>query len=200
MSHSGRSDIAQAPAQVRRLHGLRSGAGFASRPPNGLGSSAGAKTYVQPLLASSMARNLCAEVCVGAAIFRGPELLLIRRRTDLRAFPGTWDIPGGHVEQGESIPGALRREVTEETGLSIRLGTPFHSGLFDYPVGWGRSVPTIEVDFLCTPRTSARPRLNPAEHTEFAWVSEDGAPEYPTTERLTRIIRAAFSTKSGSRS
>ncbi|HUZ79739.1 MAG TPA: NUDIX domain-containing protein [Thermoplasmata archaeon] len=147
-----------------------------------------------------MARNLRAEVCVGAAIFRGPELLLIRRRKDLRAFPGTWDIPGGHVEQGESISEALRREVIEETGLSIRLGAPFHSALFDYPVGRGRSVPTIEIDFLCRPQTRARPRLNPAEHTEFAWVRQDDAPDYPTTELLTRIIRAAFSTKPGSRS
>ena len=33
---------------------------------------------------------------------------------------GTWAVPGGHLEFGESFEEAARREILEETGLNIR--------------------------------------------------------------------------------
>ena len=44
-----------------------------------------------------------------------------------------WEIPGGHLEEGESPEQALLRELEEETGLSGQL-TSWH---YDYyPNGW----------------------------------------------------------------
>ena len=46
---------------------------------------------------------------------------------------GTWQFPGGHLEYGESIEACARRELFEETGLSIvnlRMG-PFTNDLFE---------------------------------------------------------------------
>lgn len=57
------------------------------------------------------------EPTVGVFIFnqRG-ELLLLRSHK----WPGAYVVPGGHVELGERLEEAARREVREETGLEIR--------------------------------------------------------------------------------
>jgi ADP-ribose pyrophosphatase YjhB (NUDIX family) len=36
-----------------------------------------------------------------------------------------WDIPGGHLEEGEDLMNGLRREVQEEAGATFEEATPF---------------------------------------------------------------------------
>jgi 8-oxo-dGTP diphosphatase len=59
--------------------------------------------------------------CVGA-IVRDDEgrLLVIRRRHPPAA--GTWTLPGGRVEPGETHERACVREMFEETGLEVEVG------------------------------------------------------------------------------
>ena len=49
---------------------------------------------------------------------RGDEVLLIKRGADRKVFPNQYNGLGGHVEKGESVLAAARREVQEESGLS----------------------------------------------------------------------------------
>lgn len=58
-------------------------------------------------------------VSVGAVVWRGEDVLLIRRAR--APFEGQWSIPGGKVEFGETLEDALMREVREETGVEIAL-------------------------------------------------------------------------------
>ena len=61
--------------------------------------------------------------CVGAVV-RDPSgrLLLIQRGHD--PHRGSWSLPGGRVEAGETAAEAVVREVREETGLEVRVGVP----------------------------------------------------------------------------
>ncbi len=58
-------------------------------------------------------------VGVGAVIFKGEEVLLVRRGQE--PARDTWSLPGGLVEVGETLTAAITRELAEETGLTVRL-------------------------------------------------------------------------------
>lgn len=57
-------------------------------------------------------------VVVGALVDRG-RILLGHRNPSRRWYPDVWDLPGGHVEQGESEVEALVRELSEELDVQI---------------------------------------------------------------------------------
>ncbi len=56
---------------------------------------------------------------VSVGVWHGGEVLLVERSGDPPG--GLWSFPGGHLEWGESLEDAARREVFEETGLRITL-------------------------------------------------------------------------------
>jgi 8-oxo-dGTP diphosphatase len=58
-------------------------------------------------------------VGVGAVVWRGERVLLVRRGRAPRA--GQWSLPGGGQRLGETVAEAALREVEEETGLEVTI-------------------------------------------------------------------------------
>jgi 8-oxo-dGTP diphosphatase len=141
-----------------------------------------------------MQENLRARVAAGAAIFRGDQILLLHRSSQA-SNPGAWDLPGGHVEPGETLARAARREVREETGYNIRVGPLFHAEVFGSISKRGKIRPTVGVFFHCNAPTKRAPRLDHQEHTEYAWVRASELEDYPTVPYLARTVRVAFESK-----
>ncbi len=58
-------------------------------------------------------------VGVGAVIWRGDEVLLIRRGTP--PMLGEWSLPGGRQHLGETVHACALREVLEETAVTAEI-------------------------------------------------------------------------------
>lgn len=73
-------------------------------------------------------------VAAYALLTRGDEVLLTRM-SDRTRSPGRWTLPGGGVDHGEDPRAAVEREVYEETGLHVHVGTvaDVHSSHFTGP-------------------------------------------------------------------
>ena|SRR6185369_10896059 len=57
-------------------------------------------------------------VTIDAVIARDGKILLIKRGVE--PFKGFWALPGGYVEWDETVEDAVKREVLEETGLTVK--------------------------------------------------------------------------------
>jgi 8-oxo-dGTP diphosphatase len=60
---------------------------------------------------------------VAAALIERDGLVLMSRRRPDQSLPGTWEFPGGKIEAGESPAAALAREIDEELGCAVAVGT-----------------------------------------------------------------------------
>ncbi|OZB41207.1 MAG: phosphohydrolase [Acidiphilium sp. 34-60-192] len=69
-------------------------------------------------------------VGIGVVVLRGEAVLLIRRGRPPGL--GQWSLPGGGQELGETAEAAARRELREETGLTVGARVQFHYTVLDF--------------------------------------------------------------------
>ena len=125
-------------------------------------------------------------VGVGVVIWRDGRVLLVRRGKD--PGRGSWSLPGGAQELGETVAEAARREAREETGLDITV-----RGLVDvvdsvHRDGDGRvRYHYTLVDVTATAgHGAARPGGDAAD---LAWFSPDDLDGLGLWRETVRIIR-----------
>jgi 8-oxo-dGTP diphosphatase len=56
-------------------------------------------------------------------LLEGDRVVLVERRNE----PPGWALPGGFVDEGETLEAAAVREAEEETGLAVELVEQFHA-------------------------------------------------------------------------
>ncbi len=106
------------------------------------------------------------EPTVGAVIFNPEGKVLLCRS---KKWGDKYVFPGGHIELGEKMEDALRREVKEETGLEvfdiqlISLQEAVYSDTFEARRHF------IFIDFLC--KTNSSEVILNDEAEAFEWVN-----------------------------
>ena len=100
------------------------------------------------------------------AVVRDEQLqcLVLRRSAESKNNAGLWDFPGGKVDPGETLDAALKREIVEETGLTVRLENVLGAAESELP---DRRVAYL---FLQARTATGKVRLS-SEHDDFAWLS-----------------------------
>lgn len=107
------------------------------------------------------------------------EYLTLKRSALNDYMPFKWDIPGGTVEAGEKVEEAILREVSEETGLVVKVIRPLYafSNLSQLP-----KRQTVQLIYLCE-LISGTITLNPEEHDDCCWAD---------AEKVRQIDKIAF--------
>jgi 8-oxo-dGTP diphosphatase len=129
-------------------------------------------------------------VGVGAVIVDGDRVLLARRAHE--PLKGSWSLPGGAIEVGETLHAALVREVREETGLTIEVGPIVEVIDRIHVTEDGRvEYHYVVVDYLCRAIGSHEP-VSGSDADDVRWVRTADLPEYHLTEKAAEVIRKAF--------
>ena len=125
------------------------------------------------------------EPTVGALIFDPTGRLFLMQS---HKWGGRYVVPGGHVELGETLEAALRREVAEETGLAIRDIRFVCTQEFIYDPAFWQPRHFIFFDFACR-ADQTEVQLND-EAEAYVWAPVDEALRLPIEPYTEKAIRA----------
>jgi nucleoside triphosphatase len=105
------------------------------------------------------------EPVVGPLIYNDQNQVLLIKNPK---WGEIWSIPGGHVELGETMEEAVRREVREETGLEVDRIEMLTTTDGIYPPGFIRKKHFIFVNFFA--HLAGGQTTLSDEMVEYAWV------------------------------
>jgi len=115
---------------------------------------------------------------VGVMMLRDNKLLLGKRHDDpekassMLKGEGTWSMPGGKLDFGESFEEGARREVLEETGIRINKLKVICINNDMVPTAHFVTIGLFSDDFEGDPKV-----MEPDEITEWRWFDLDHLPE-----------------------
>ena len=135
-------------------------------------------------------------VGVGGVVIQDSRALLIRRGSE--PLRGQWSIPGGTLELNETLEEGVRRELLEETGLTVQVLELIE--VFDriYTENGAEAVERdgrprfhyVIIDYLCE-RIEGEPRAG-GDALDLAFVREEELAQFHLTEIATRVLQKAF--------
>lgn len=101
------------------------------------------------------------------ALIKNKDSFLILKTADSKQDNNLsgWETPGGRLEVGEEIVDGLKREITEETGLSVKILFPFNT----FSANVGREDSIIGINYLAE-YNGGEIRIDTNEHSHYQWI------------------------------
>jgi 8-oxo-dGTP pyrophosphatase MutT (NUDIX family) len=121
----------------------------------------------------------------GAAIVHDGKILVVTRNPHDGLYGGYAELPGGGVDEGETILEGLVRETLEETGMKTKRIVRL-LGSFDYRNSSEEKL-VRQFNFLIEPE-SVEVTLNPAEHVSYFWF-DPAKPEMFDTVQISEKMK-----------
>ena len=137
---------------------------------------------------------------VGSCMIYDQEVrfLALKRRPDLKVYPGLWTVPAGGMDRDDyallpqtspdgwenPLEIAMRREIKEEAGVEVGALEPLGHFTFIRP----DNIPVFGMRFAA-PYLSGEVTIDPEDSTEFAWVSVEEVGNYDFLGRIAEEIR-----------
>lgn len=120
---------------------------------------------------------------VAAAVMFNPQgEFLLAQRPAGKVYAGYWEFPGGKIEPGESVAGALARELHEELGIDARSVYPWLTRDFIYPHA------AVRLRFCRVMAWSGTPHGK--EGQQFAWQRAERPTVSPILPANGPVLRA----------
>jgi len=115
----------------------------------------------------------------------GDEVLLLKGAPNKKLWAGKYNGLGGHVERGESVHAAARREIWEEAGLAVTDLRLCGVIMIDVEAGPG-------IGMFVFNATAASRAVTASAEGALAWVPRGQVAELETVEDLPRLIHFVF--------
>jgi len=122
-------------------------------------------------------------------VFRGDDILLVKRGH--APNQGRWSVPGGAVEEGETVEAAVIREVLEETSVRVRpVRVLTVADLVERDDSGRVRFHYATVEVLCE-YVEGEP-MPDSDADNARWIPMRELHEYDVTETALQVIRAAL--------
>lgn len=109
------------------------------------------------------------QIITACALIYKAGKVLVTKRADTKAFlPGEFELPGGHINFGETLEEGLKREILEELHIELEVGNPIYA--FTYIRNGNKHV--VDINFFATLKPNQKIKLNPSDHSQYRWVTE----------------------------
>ena len=111
------------------------------------------------------------EIIVGGIIEKDNKILMVKEAK--KKCYGKWNVPAGHLEDGETLKDGLKRELMEEIGYTEDFN-PIITHYFDEVKEKNNElIHDLEIDFIVNVDKSKINVKLSEEHSDYKWVSKD---------------------------
>ena len=103
------------------------------------------------------------------------EFLIVKRNENDELYPGAWEFPGGHLENGETIKDGLKRELFEEIGFNEEFD-PIITHYYDEIKNKNSNlIYNLEIDFIINVNKNDINVILSNEHCDYKWVGKESS-------------------------